>query len=266
MEHVCDKCAKPTKESDYIKCQGFCETMAHFKCAGLSSQLFTKVKSHTDNVLWFCDGCLKLLKWATFRPTIAALGNTIAELVTQQTAAINELKEVIRKGGMKSAYPVASKSDITPRAPQNNWPSIHRPAPKRRREDQFISNRDIIVGTNANLSTTVATVPLTEKKFWIYLSRIHPDVPVQNVHDMVKECLQCDDPPEVVKLVKKDVDMNSLRFISFKVGVDPKLKTAALSPSTWPAGIFFREFEDYGSKNGRGVTTVTPMVASPVIP
>ena len=55
---------------------------------------------------------------------------------------------------------------------------------------------------------------------------------MENVHEMVKECLQCIESPEIVKLVRKDVDMKSLRFVSFKVGIDPKLKETALSPTT----------------------------------
>lgn len=266
MEFVCDKCAKPTKETDYIKCQGFCETVAHYKCAGLNSQYFTKLKAASENILWLCDGCTKLMKLATFRPTIAALGNAIADLIKQQTAAINELKAEIRKEGKKIAS-ASDKSVITPVGvgSQNNWPPIYRPTQKRRREDQLISNRDVIVGTNTSLSTTVATVPVAEKKFWIYLSRIHPDVSVENVHDMVKECLQCSEPPEVVRLVKKDVDVKSLRYISFKVGIDPKLKTTALTPCTWPAGIFFREFEDYEAKNGRSMMSAMPAAFTPTV-
>lgn len=44
-------------------------------------------------------------------------------------------------------------------------------------------------------------------------------------------------------------DVNTLNFVSFKVGVDPKYRNAALDPSTWPRGILFREFEDNRSSN-----------------
>ena len=162
MEFVCDKCAKPTKNTDYIKCQGFCDTVAHFKCAGLNNQHFAKLKASNENILWFCDGCLKLIKFATFRPTIAALGNTIADLIKQQTDAINELKAEIRKEGVK-ATSLADKTKYTPRDSRNIWPAVYRPTQKRRREEQPISNRDIVAGTNTSLSTTIVTVPVAEK-------------------------------------------------------------------------------------------------------
>lgn len=247
MEFVCDKCAKPTKESDFVRCHGFCDTVVHAKCAGLNNQQL-KLITASENILWFCDGCLRLLKFASFRPTVAALGNAIANLLKEQTNAINELKSEIRKSETRSAS-LPDKVDITPRSARNNWPSIKRPVLKRRREEQTVSNANATEGTNTNLSKLVATVPIAEKKFWIYLSRIHPDVTNENILEMVKECVQCDEPPEVVKLVKKDVDMRSLRFISFKVGIDPKYQQKALSSDTWPAGIFFREFVDYGAKN-----------------
>ncbi|XP_055527006.1 uncharacterized protein LOC129719639 [Wyeomyia smithii] len=258
MEFVCDKCAKPTKESDFIKCQGFCEAVAHAKCVGLNNQQ-VKLKTASENLLWFCDGCLKLLKFARFRQTVAALGNTIAELLKERTAAINELKTEVRKSGAK-AVGLPEKLQITPRSVSNDWPIIKRSAPKRRREEHSISNSNATEGTNANLSKLVATVPVEEKKFWIYLSRIHPDVSVENVQHLVSECVQCGEPPEIVKLVKRDVDTRSLRFISFKVGIDPKYKETALSSSTWPAGIFFREFVDYRSKNG--YASATPILST----
>lgn len=226
MEFVCDKCAKPTKESDFIKCQGFCETVAHAKCAGLNNQQL-KLKAASENILWFCDGCLKMLKFATFRPTVAAFGSTIANIVKEQTTAFNELKAEFRKCAIKAAD-VPGQSEITPRGPRNNWPSIKRPAPKRRREELPVSIGNVTEGTNTSLSTLVATVPTEEKKLWIYLSRIRPDVSEENIQEMVKQCIQCAEPPEVVKLVKRDVDIKLLRFISFKVGIDPKYKETAL--------------------------------------
>lgn len=58
---------------------------------------------------------------------------------------------------------------------------------------------------------------------------------------------------EVRKLVKKDADLSSMRFISFKIGVDEKCREEALSADTWPDGFYFREFVNYqDKKSGQG--------------
>ena len=53
----------------------------------------------------------------------------------------------------------------------------------------------------------------------------------------------------MVKLVPKGIDLSTLRFVSFKIGVSYELKEIALTRDTWPENVFFREFEDNRTKN-----------------
>lgn len=63
-----------------------------------------------------------------------------------------------------------------------------------------------------------------------------------------RDGLSCESA-KAIPLIKQGTDVNSLNFISFKVGVDPKYRSAALDPSSWPKGILFREFEDNKAKS-----------------
>lgn len=102
----------------------------------------------------------------------------------------------------------------------------------------------LIAGTGSSTSTLgVSVVPTKKQKFWLYLSRISPSVTVEQVVALAKQRLETDEV-EVVKLVARGRDVSMLTFISFKVGIDEELKTKALSSSTWPKGIFFRQFTD----------------------
>ena len=279
MAKNCGKCVKAIRGIEFAKCGGYCDQLFHFACCGTTRPAYETVSS---NSFWLCDDCRAIVNNRCLKelcavdPTIQALKlelegmkEQIATLASAvETNTVNTKADLMQFGKqlseckLNTTNNLTDKSEITPRGP-TIWPLINRPAPKRRREER-ISNRDIITGTNANRSTAVVTVPVAENKFWIYLSRIHPDVSVDNIEQMVKECIQCAEPPEIVKLVKKDADLKSLRFVSFKVGFDPKLKATALSPSTWPTGILFREFEDYGAKNVRGVAAATPITITPV--
>lgn len=72
---------------------------------------------------------------------------------------------------------------------------------------------------------------------------IQPDVTNDAVLAMVKENLELETNPIIMKLVPKDRDVSNLTFVSFKIGLPVDLKTKALDPTTWPEGLMFREFE-----------------------
>lgn len=58
-----------------------------------------------------------------------------------------------------------------------------------------------------------------------------------------KMCTSNEDCLKVVKLVSRRTDCRLLDYISFKVILKDRWKDLALSNSTWPNGIEFREFE-----------------------
>ncbi|XP_055604399.1 uncharacterized protein LOC129752653 [Uranotaenia lowii] len=257
---ACDKCAKPTSDSDSILCQGLCSLAFHLKCAGLLSS-HLKSKADNRNLLWVCDECCKLLKNAAFRRSLDSYETLIADMRKSQASLVADMKSEIAATNLKLDKLMNVRPNInpSPRVPAA-WPRLATPSNKRRR----IENPTVApcVGTRRKTTVkTIATVAPRERKFWIYLARLQNSVTAKDIEEFVMECLQCESA-EVHALVRKDVDVSTLRSISFKVGVDLKLKDSALSPKTWPAGILFREFEDFGSKN-----PLTPAVTfSPVVP
>lgn len=82
---------------------------------------------------------------------------------------------------------------------------------------------------------------------------------------MVRANLEMTHDPEVVKLVPKGADISNMSFISFKIGLDPALKTNALDHLTWPVGIRFREFKDFSVQKFRkpSVANLTPTSGVP---
>lgn len=85
-------------------------------------------------------------------------------------------------------------------------------------------------------------------KFWVYLTKISPEVTETDIEKLAKECLRVDEVA-VKSLIPRGRPSSTLSFISFKVGVDPESKSKALDPASWPQGIEFREFiEDEGRR------------------
>ncbi|XP_055591424.1 uncharacterized protein LOC129743414 [Uranotaenia lowii] len=187
---------------------------------------------------------------------MACYESLIRDFKKNQASLAAEVKSELAVTHRKLDKIINDRSNLNPSPRMSaRWPSLGTPTNKRRRIEP--PTQTSCVGTKKVTVKSIATVAPREKKFWVYLARLQNTVTTKDIEELVTECLQCESA-EVHLLVRKDVDVNSLRSISFKVGVDPKLKDAALSPRTWPAGILFREFEDLGSKNPS-----TPVVPFP---
>ena len=159
--------------------------------------------------------------------------------------AVESLGKKIDKLAADSYRPVTpSLHPATPIAPVlNSTRSI-----KRRRIDA--QSRPTVqapanCGTNqidlSDLSVPVVT-PAPTVKFWLYLSKLNPLISDSDVKMIVSRCLKTTEPGDVVRLVPKGKDVSTMSFVSFKIGLDPELRNAALNPSSWPSGILFREF------------------------
>lgn len=266
MSSACDKCAKPVKGDDeFVSCMAFCDRMIHLKCSSIKlNKAFVNVIHSSPNLFWMCDECVKLVKCARFKSAISSFGSVIKSITEKQEIANAEIKNEMAKQGELIAQ--LSKK-IGPSTPAIMDPGNHsrQPPLKRRREDGLSSSRPLIGGTKAVTDSTVLTVPEPVEMFWLYLSRIHPSVKPDVIAKLVKTSVQSEDSVKVVPLVKRGFDTSRMNFISYKVGMDPKLREVALNSDSWPRGILFREFVDNGPKNSWLPRMDTPsIVISPL--
>lgn len=185
----------------------------------------------------------------------------VEELKTEiKDSLITELRQEIQ-GGFNRLSPAPAPLPLRFRFGLN-------PTPKRDRdEDQtpMLEQPAKIFRGTAHPANNLLTVPAVRRddKFWVYLTKISPDVNERDVQQLVKECLLTDDV-ETKILVPKGRPLSTLTFVSFKVGVGHDLKSKAMDPSTWPPEIEFREFVEYGSnvphfwKPAQGIDPGTP--------
>lgn len=223
MAAACDRCAKAIKRTDdIITCMGFCEHVVHLRCISMEK---TVVKSVTDfpNWHWMCDECTKLMKIARFRNTVASVGQT-----RQQEAANVELKNELAKHSQQIAQLSDRINSTTPNVPAS---TIRRTTKRRRIDNVAQVTKPLLGGTKATVEANVVTVAPPVPLFWIYLSRLHPSVKPDVVEKLTRDGLHCE-TAKAIPLVKQGVDMNSLNFISYKVGVDRNYRAAALDPSS----------------------------------
>lgn len=228
----------------------FCERMVHLKCTVAKlNKAFVRIVHENPNLMWMCDECAKLMKIARFKSTVSSFGEAINAITEKQESVHAEIKKELAKQGQQIAQLSMRITPLTPILSQEPGTSSRQPPLKRRRDDGSVSNKPLVGGTKIVADANVLTVPEPIELFWVYLSRIHPSVKPDAVEQLVKDCLHCEGIIKAIPLVKRGIDTNRLNFISFKVGIDPSLREAALNADTWPKGILFREFEDSTSKN-----------------
>lgn len=258
MSVICHSCTGDASES-HVKCRGFCTATFHPSCTGMSSDAFEHVmKNH--QVFWFCPSCTTLMKDTRFRNTVKAAHDAGQQqalnshgdiLENLKTEILNELKSEIRN----NFATLINSNSLTPMASQRI--GVERRFSKKRRllsvnnNTPSVSRPTLLQGSGSSVSPSleIRTVPKNQPKFYLYLSRIAPDVSVEQVAALAKKRLDADDV-QVTRLVAKGRDVSTLSFVSFKVGMNVELKPRALSTSTWPKGILFREFSgDSSSAN-----------------
>lgn len=244
MAKQCKKCSTTITGIDIVICRGYCGGFFHLNdCSGVTRAMLSYMTSSKKNLFWMCDGCAELFTNSHFR-AISCQADEKSPL-TSLASAITELRTEIKQLHSQPtphALPVAS-----PR-----WPAADRQRGVKRPRVVEVNTRaseSCRVGSKKPLDN-VMPVPICIKQadqlFWLYLSRIRPDVTVDAICEMTKAYLNIENNPTVVKLVPKGKSIDSLSFVSFKIGLDPSLKSKALDPETWPEGLLFRQFENYG--------------------
>ena len=199
-----------------------------------------------------CTTCTNLMNDVRMRQVVCAAYESGQEKVlTAHNAIVDNLKQEILvelKNEIKTNFSVLiNSSSMTPRTSKHTAPNV---ATSRRRRlfAKPSANKQhtqaLLPGTSESLSPSLGNFAAApSQKFWLYLSRISRDVTTEQVRALASRRLGTD-AIDVVRLVGKGRDINTLSFISFKIGFDASFKAQALSSSTWPKGIYYREFQD----------------------
>lgn len=258
---ACTRCQKVVQDSDRITCRGYCGCSFHTFCAQVDQPLLETLGEHARNVFWMCDDCADLFSSDHFRSIIK---RSSAQSVDE--TSINSLKEDIVKLS-DAVSSLSAKVDAKPLTPMTKpvWRNVNwtnSPTPKRKRDDDSTVKIPIIRGTKPTCPLVKAVQKDdADECVWIYLSAFHPSTSEAEIATLTKDCLnmEMDAQPKVVKLIPKGRDISSLSFVSFKIGVNIALKDVALSSSSWPENVCFREFENH-PKNERQVVSINQPV------
>lgn len=270
---VCLRCTKKVSIKEQVVCQGYCGAVFHAVCVNVDGPLQEQLSSTGKNLFWMCDECAGLFVNAHFRSMMTKFDERSSAVSAEFLKMQAEIKKLQSAVNALAAKTEEKLSTPTPFATPTLWPNKNRAITpistfKRRRVNDGGDSLNI-PQVKGNLGTKavgfIKTVQLDQRDdddlFWIYLSAFHPRTHESQIASLVSECLYLTGTqPKVVKLVPKGRDLNSLRFVAFKVGVSEQLREKALSSDSWPENISFREFEDNRSKNGPRIISLLPTV------
>lgn len=252
MSLVCCSCAGDIGDIQ-VECQGFCKAIFHPRCCAVAADVFEEVMRN-NQLFWFCPSCTALMKDMRLRNTARAayeVGqghalNSHSDIMKNlKTEIMDELKAEIRTNFAK----LINSSTCTPKSSKRVGvdPRFTRSRRLFSTVAKSIPNQQppllLGAGSTPSPSLDIVTMPPNQPKFWLYLSRIARDVSVNQICALAKKRLGTDDV-QVIRLVGKGRDMSTLSFISFKIGMNMEMKSKALSTSTWPKGVVYREFTD----------------------
>lgn len=230
-----------------------------------------------SQLFWLCKSCASLMKDIRLRRSVriahdAGIDKVLGDhkqIVTQLKAEIiaevkNELQANF-KSLINSSSHTPMSSTRQQRLPGGakfrarrlfgeKVPPVH--------VDGQVANNPSTLATGAAASPSLGTFVAQKStpKFWLYLSRVSRNVTVEQVAQLACSRLGTNDV-EVYSLVAKGRDLQSLAFISFKIGLETQLKEKALTLSTWPAGLVIREFE----RRSNGVSWEPPVEEQPFV-
>ncbi|XP_058813727.1 uncharacterized protein LOC131677732 [Topomyia yanbarensis] len=244
MPGFCESCTDKFSDGrNAVKCGGFCSSSFCAKCCGLNDELFAAV-INKSNLFWMCNTCKNIMDKARFRNALVSVESANQMVIEELKNSIRndileELKVEIRTN-FKTLIDAVPKTPI-PGPRQFSFNSAKR---KRDNDDTGSNPSKLLRGTDAADSLTPSiAVNREDKKFWLYLSGISPDVPDESVTKLAADKLG-NSNITVVKLVPRGRDPRTLNFVSYKVGMPTDLKEKAMTASTWPVGIAYREFEE----------------------
>lgn len=258
-----NSCASCTKaiQADPILCAGYCGLAFHSECTGISPECLIEIASGSG-VLWMCGECIEFRNNGKIG-LIAELESLLSKMMdgvsASLMAAFTKLREEVLS--LKSPRSPRVYAEVIKASPHQllTTHSAHRITDGSHSPAQSTTQQK--PPSHYHARTSAGTLPPLSKgadttqgiidpiliapnRTWLFMSRFAPSVTEDNVADMVAARLALrKDEIYVRRLVKRDADISTLHFISFKVAVPAEKRVAALSPASWPSNLAFREFQ-----------------------
>lgn len=184
-----------------------------------------------------------------FRGALNSTNDLLQAVMSQHSQMLDGLRDDIKKNTDK-INEIVGKQQQQGLSNRSQWPVIQPRSTKRPRiqidspqiEEDTVRTLCGSKEPDPAMSLPIVHAVAREPKFWLFLSTFSPHATAEEISNLVQQNHDMNEPVDVVKLVRKGVDLNQLTFVSFKIGIGMKWKEKAMQPTSWQKGIYFREF------------------------
>lgn len=237
MSNNCGKCKVNASNRELLRCFGGCRLAFHPGCIeNFKVDQWGKLFKDCPYAKFVCHECQNV---------------SYNQNITEMSKLRDSLAEVII-----TVNTLSTKVDKRFDEIQNEISAVNQPVQSSSLAEVNVgkttaSNYAQIVGTG-EICDTIQTVAVRSKQY-LYVSHLHPSTVTDNLKSYVGSKLNLT-PTEIDcwPLVPKNRDINSLNFISFKVGLYDEDIAKALAPDFWPSGTSIRRFvPNDRQKNGK---------------
>ncbi|XP_075163249.1 uncharacterized protein LOC142235882 [Haematobia irritans] len=264
---VCAKCFESLSASISVKCR-ICNSRFHRLCAGIENEVQFKILKQSSNIVYNCNDCLNLSK--DLVAAVRLLSNEVRELKLSFTSFINS-SETSARVICNAPLQANINNDLAPTlsdalvadtasydllvtecvvAPMGNnfnkSNSLHNSLGSNTIAHEVVPALSAVSARTQLLiaQRTILELAVVTNKKWIHISAFKPTVTAEQIIEYVckysnisRSHLEC------FRLVKKDVDVNSLSKISFKLGISAGFYNELFTSSLWPADVKIRPFQ-----------------------
>lgn len=231
-ERICKKCSLSidAKAGLYSMCEGECACFFHASCVGLSEADLGTI-SLKMNILWMCDVCMN-----KFRSMSDGTWTDTTEDTSKTKSIDDEVREL--KNAVSGIMETLSKI-VRPDCSFDHTQLHSTPV-----STDMLDGLDACNTQKYNEGCEHHLQSNDVESFSLFVSNIDSSASECDIRRMVSRALDTPEPEriDVSKLVSKWNHQQPLDFVSFKVTLDKKWKSQAMSPSIWPKNVKFREF------------------------
>lgn len=275
MSDTCAFCANSIPVADMVTCYGSCDKSYHYKCVSMTKAHLNALRD-VNNMHWFCDMCSISVNPCfsdQLKDEIMVFLQPFLDTVGRIEALVPDLKKLAMTTPSRQPhsrtprlFAASDKPNSAKRRRNDYEPNVNQSGPTINNQGDNVPTKlglmysdSLIYGTGtpsgklkgvakptaANHGPNQPSLSGPTKE--IYVSKLDPLTSVDDMLNFLLDAKVIKDTAEIkcIKLVKADVDLEKLNWVSFKIIVPINLFDHIVNPNIWPPSVAIREFIDH---------------------
>lgn len=269
----CQQCSLAiTDKDEVIKCYGYCNSYYHVGDCAQLKRGFSKTLSEKPNLQWYCNNCMS--PNAMFKK-LTDCYQSINELIVKLTPILEVIPTLVSsitamnvQNSTKSFANIV-KGNLNAYSTPISTPTSQRKrrrSPTTNRNNKPLYNVNLQYGTkpkesnNDELSSLAIAPPVNNESVdlkHVFITKFDRNTSAEQITNYIAKNIEDPSQIKVKKLVKRDVSIESLTFVSFKISAPTELFNQIVATSFLPDTVSVREFIDNKPAIVDGLTDIT---------